>query len=242
MTTMFNHGGGCCGVFHIAGFRGSVEVAQAHLRLTLDTIQQNQRMAGQRLHEAILTEHQDPIYGQLLTDAGFRKTLSFVNGNTNNRLYVYYKHDDLTVYEPNAEAPVTPPPAEPPHVFTEGERVEFTLPSRTGERAQGTVRGVNGSGTVRVLWDVGASSTHGPRALRPLHHLSRHSRHARQGPAAEPRPELRIIETEYYAQLRDGSRKGLYNSEEGVRRRFPRCRTFLRREIMSDGSSVWTEL
>lgn len=53
-------------------------------------------------------------------------------------------------------------------------------------------------------------------------------------------PPVHTVEREYYANLQNSGRRGPFITEAAARAAFPRCRRFERREIRSDGSSVWT--
>lgn len=59
---------------------------------------------------------------------------------------------------------------------------------------------------------------------------------------AAPAPviaEMTVL-TEYYANLQRGGRRGPFRSEAAAREAFPRCRRFERRDIRSNGRSIWT--
>lgn len=53
---------------------------------------------------------------------------------------------------------------------------------------------------------------------------------------------LRVVSTEYYASLREAGRRGPFDTVAAARQAFPRCARFERREIMSDGTSVWGDV
>lgn len=59
--------------------------------------------------------------------------------------------------------------------------------------------------------------------------------------APVPPAELSVTATEFYANLRNSGRRGPFSTENEAHEAYPRCRRFERREIMSDGSSVWSE-
>lgn len=65
-------------------------------------------------------------------------------------------------------------------------------------------------------------------------------------PAPAPAPEveaaLAVASTEFYASLRGTGRRGPFDNIEAAREAYPRCRRFTQRQIMSDGTSVWTNL
>lgn len=58
--------------------------------------------------------------------------------------------------------------------------------------------------------------------------------------APPPAPAPRF--NEYYADLRGSGRHGPFETIEAARARYPRCRRFVRRTIMSDGNSLWFDV
>ncbi len=48
-----------------------------------------------------------------------------------------------------------------------------------------------------------------------------------------------VVEVEIYANLRDFGRRGPFSGQEEAREAYPKCRSFDRRDIMSDGTSEW---
>lgn len=61
-------------------------------------------------------------------------------------------------------------------------------------------------------------------------------------PAPEVEAVLAVVSTEFYASLRGTGRRGPFDSVEAAQEAYPRCRRFEQRQIMSDGTSVWTNL
>ncbi len=60
-------------------------------------------------------------------------------------------------------------------------------------------------------------------------------------PPAEPRPQRRqTVSVEFYAHLRQGGRRGPFETEAAVRAAYPRVARIDHRQIMSDGSSNWS--
>lgn len=55
----------------------------------------------------------------------------------------------------------------------------------------------------------------------------------------EGRPEVRPVELEIYANLRDFGRRGPFSGIKEAKIAYPLCRQFDRREIMSNGTTVW---
>lgn len=109
-----NHGGQCCGIFHIYGMQNDPNSQQpgAGFGVTrlqhLNTLIEGWRVAyatrQPRLLEITLIDAQSAWF-EPLRELGFSMTMSFLNGNTQNRVYTFHHHPDLTVYEPNAIVP-----------------------------------------------------------------------------------------------------------------------------------------
>ena len=56
-----------------------------------------------------------------------------------------------------------------------------------------------------------------------------------------PLPEVRQVLVEYFAHLRTAGRKGPFSNDLEARIAFPRCRTFDRRTVYSDGAVIWED-
>lgn len=57
-----------------------------------------------------------------------------------------------------------------------------------------------------------------------------------------PAQEIRDVAIEFYAHLREGGRRGPFGNLAQARRAFPRCAHFERRNIQSNGLSVWVDV
>lgn len=92
MVSIVNHGGACCGMRHIYGF-GGYDWALREQETFASTLK---AVPPSRMAEVTLTDRQCiPKRLKMLKDAGFSPTLSFVNGNTGNKVFVFHRYNTV---------------------------------------------------------------------------------------------------------------------------------------------------
>lgn len=111
-----NHGGGCCGISHVAGFEGGRD-NHRQLRRNLRTIITTSHGENvERVLEAVVTDNQlahNRFLGPILASEGFELVRRFKNANTDNICNIFQRHPDFL---PLDDLPFSLNPAEAPEL------------------------------------------------------------------------------------------------------------------------------
>ena len=261
------HGGGCCGYGHVFGFdHATVERLDECIQRHLDAAGGNNRIL-----EAILTDRQlAPAanenripasvtqaggWAAVLAARGFRLAAAWTNSNTGRRCYQFLKIPDLISdgvgrafleilpFQWTGEINVPIPAPRVVHrqdVPVVGMRV---MNLRTG--AQGRIRAVyEADSRYTVTFNDGLNGNYRLDNFRNAFSVLDEPANPQPQPQPAPPPPVvrRIYATEWYANLRQGGRRGPFGSPAQAREAYPRCARFERRDIYNDGTSTWVNI
>jgi hypothetical protein len=254
------HGGGCCGLNHIfnlsndpkspnkVGYNSGssiVQDKQTKLERLKSMVEEFDKelsgKGGMRCLEINITDSQDVFWAKPLLDLGFKMLMRFKNQNSSNYVnhYIRYSGNEVFYLPSPSEFSFWPLIEGGQYEFEDGS--PFIVDNDVDRRNDGLIRGRalanHRIGEVRISNDYFYNLSDGWYNGRS--NDTRYPRIRNVRPVIETAPtETSVILEEFFGVRRDGRWVGPFASVARVTDEWPNITNFMRRCVMSDGTTT----